>query len=262
MSREELIAMFWADDKDERSRRHSLSNSLSFLRSIIGSDSIATHRAEVTLAPGVVEADAVELLSAARAGDHARVMDLYEGPFLEGISIAGSARFDSWVETQRAAIERAVFRAKDAPRNSPVKANANARGDDQSIAGREGGRLSPEAVQESVPFHTAGAQLQKHGTPQRFPRARRVLIVVAWLATIVTVAAYALLRYNPVVATRPLIAVTDIVNVQGDTASEWLEDGLRQMITADLSSIPAIEMVGPVRVRATRARARCLYAAD
>src|SRR6185437_4892976 len=80
MSREELIAMFWPDDKDERSRRHSLSNSLSFLRSIIGSDAIATHRAEVTLAPAVVAVDAVELLAAARAGDHARVMALYEGP--------------------------------------------------------------------------------------------------------------------------------------------------------------------------------------
>src|SRR6185437_3191741 len=58
------------------------------------------------------------------------------------------------------------------------------------------------------------------------------------------------------VTTRPLIAVTDIVNTQGDTASEWLEDGLPQMITTDLSSISAVEMVGPVRVRATRARAR------
>src|SRR6185312_7805058 len=69
VSREELMAMFWADDKDERSRRHSLSNALSFLRRLLGSDSIATHRAEVTLAPDAVEVDAVALLSAARSND-------------------------------------------------------------------------------------------------------------------------------------------------------------------------------------------------
>lgn len=247
VSREELMAMFWADDKDERSRRHSLSNALSFLRRLLGSDSIATHRAEVTLAPDAVEVDAVALLSAARSNDHARVMDLYEGPFLDGVSVPGSTRFDSWVDTQRAAIERAVFRAKDAPKDAPRAASGNSHGAAQ---------LAPETEQHSLPFPAAGADREKRTDPNGFPLTRRVLIAVAWLATIVAIAAYALLRYNPVVPTRPLIAVTDIVNVQGDTASEWLEDGLPQMITADLSSTSAIEMVGPARVRTTRARAR------
>src|SRR6185312_9310931 len=217
VSREELMAMFWADDKDERSRRHSLSNALSFLRRLLGGDSIATHRADVTLAPDAVEVDAVALLSAKRTNDHARVMDLYEGPFLDGVSVPGSTRFDSWVDTQRAAIERAVFRAKDAPKDAPRAASGNSHGAAQ---------LAPETEQHSLPFPAAGADREKRTDPNGFPLTRRVLIAVAWLATIVAIAAYALLRYNPVVPTRPLIAVTDIVNVQGDTASVWLEDGL------------------------------------
>jgi tetratricopeptide (TPR) repeat protein/TolB-like protein len=251
ISREELIAMFWSDDANERSGRHSLSNSLSFLRGIIGSESIETYRAQVTLGSGTVTVDAVELLSAAQADDHARVIQLYEGRFLDGVSVSGSARFDSWVESQRELIERAVSRAKDAPIQTISKARDGA----DSAARNAPTALPPTTARPSVRIADA-ARPQTSDTTQRFPRARRAVIGVAFLAAIVTVAAYALLRSGPIAATRPLIAVTDIVNRRGDTASAWLEDGLSQMISADLSGTSAIEMIGPVRVRTTRGRAR------
>ena len=234
ISREALMDMFWADEKDDRARRHSLSNALSFLRGIIGSDSIATHRAEVTLTPGFVDVDAVELLDAAHAYDRERVAELNSGTFLNGVSVSGSERFERWVETQRQAIEHAVRHANDAPiRKIPIV------------------RKEVRAA-----THDAAARQPAHDRPRRLSRSRRPLMVALALAAIVTIAAYALLRHKPVARTRPLIAVTDIANVQGDTASTWLEDGLPQMITADLSSTAAVEMVGPVRVRITRERAR------
>jgi DNA-binding SARP family transcriptional activator len=54
VSRDVLMEMFWAEDKDQRARRHSLSNALSFLRGILGAGAITTYRAEVLLVPGQV----------------------------------------------------------------------------------------------------------------------------------------------------------------------------------------------------------------
>jgi tetratricopeptide (TPR) repeat protein/TolB-like protein len=251
INREELIAMFWAHDKNERSRRHSLSNSLSFLRGIIGSEAIETYRAHVTLGSGTLTADAVELLSAAQADDHARVIQLYNGRFLEGVSISGSELFDSWVERQRDVIERAVSRAKDAP----IGATSRARDSIGRTLHAAPAALPPTTAQSSVRIGDA-AQMRTGEAAHRFTHAWRVLIAVAAMAIVAGIAAYVLLRSKPVVGVRPLIAVTDIVNRQGDTASAWLEDGLPQMISADLSATSAIEMIGPVRVRITRGRAR------
>jgi len=59
-----------------------------------------------------------------------------------------------------------------------------------------------------------------------------------------------------VTADRPLIAVTDIVNIRGDTANAWLEDGLAQMVATDLARTPDVEVIAPARVRDTRMRAQ------
>ena len=253
IGREDLIEMFWADDANTRAGRHSLSNSLSFLRGILGSESIETHRERVTLASDNVNTDAVELLRAAQIDNHTRVLELYTGRFFDGAGITGSASFDRWVETQRELIERAVKRAKDAPVGAPSSACTSA-----GTATRTTPPQPHATTQQTVDAASAARQRAAIGRhfPWQLPHARRALIAVASLATVVTIAGYALLRSNPVVATRPLVAITDIVNTQGDTASSWLEDGLPQMISADLSTASAIEMVGPVRVRTTRARAR------
>ncbi len=54
---------------------------------------------------------------------------------------------------------------------------------------------------------------------------------------------------------RPLVVVTDIANLRRDTASEWLQEGLAQMIAADLGRDPDIEVIASARVRDTRIRA-------
>lgn len=54
---------------------------------------------------------------------------------------------------------------------------------------------------------------------------------------------------------RPLIAVTNVVNVRSDTSIAWLEDGLKQMIAADLSRSNAVDVVPPSRVQDVLIRA-------
>lgn len=48
---------------------------------------------------------------------------------------------------------------------------------------------------------------------------------------------------------QPVVAITLIQNVRGDSSVAWLEEGLKQMIAADLSRSGAVEVVAPSRVR-------------
>jgi DNA-binding SARP family transcriptional activator/TolB-like protein len=95
-SRDRLIGIFWGGRDDERAR-NSLSDALSHLRRILGRDAIRSQGEEIIItgdAPLVI--DAVELVSAVRAGDYARVTALYGGPFLDGFYIDDAPEFDDW----------------------------------------------------------------------------------------------------------------------------------------------------------------------
>ncbi len=354
MSRDALVEMIWPDDRDRQSRLHSLRSALSFLRGVLGRDAIGTQRAEIELAPRALEVDAVELLAAAEARDFALVIDLYRGPFLDGVSVSGSGAFDAWVAEQRAAIAGAVIRAAevrcmataasrewhacaaaarrwlDVDVSSPeaalhllnsvratgtpaarvaalaeydrllerLSSAGNALPDARvtELANRLQARNAADRLETERETHTAEASHnvatgatrntltaepvvssidtgQGTDTPdahvpqpsddrrkaRRFQggnRAMMALAATAVIAVLATALGYRSLRTEPPTRARPLIVVTDIVNVQGDTASAWLEDGLPQMITAALSRSSDVETIAPVRVRSTRERAR------
>lgn len=113
VSRDTLVEMFWGDEAESRAR-HSLSNALSYLRRVLGPDSIAVRRTEVSLAAGTpIEVDARELLGAAAARDGERVIALYGGDFLDGVYVPGSESFEQWVTTERSRLELAFTRACD-----------------------------------------------------------------------------------------------------------------------------------------------------
>ena len=371
LTRDALVEMFWGDEDEERAR-HSLSNALSYLRRILGPDSIAFRRAEVTLASETpIAVDARDLLRAAEAGDHARAIALYGGPFLDGVYIPGSDSFDEWVSSERARIEIAFTKACDAECMAsarrgewehcaevarrwldvaPLSPEAalhllNSLRAAKTPAGRRAAlaeyrrlvdRLAREynappharvvalaeqiaarveadrvAAAESVDAHvdahvdeSAGAvansqastqetepsasDIERAAPPEPIPvpsvnapastpisralapsitspsRRRRWrrpgLLIGLGVAAAAAAAAILGIAHGHVTnataaATRPLIAVTDIANLRGDTASAWLEDGLVQMISADLERSPDVEVVTPGRVRDTRARA-------
>lgn len=55
-------------------------------------------------------------------------------------------------------------------------------------------------------------------------------------------------------ASRTVVAITEIENLRGDTALSWLEDGLPQLISDDLTAGGTVEPVSPMRVRDVLAR--------
>ena len=104
LARDVLVEMFWGDQTEERAR-HSLSDALSHLRRVIGRDAITLSSTEVALAPGSLSVDALELVAAAQAKQHERVIAAYAGPFLEGIYVADAPGFEQWVARQRRRLE-------------------------------------------------------------------------------------------------------------------------------------------------------------
>ena len=106
VSRDTLIEMFWGE-RDERRARHSLSEALSHLRRLLGSEAIALRGTDVSLAPGApLDVDALALTAAAERKDDERVLELYGGRFLDSVYVEGSVAFDEWVERERRRLEK------------------------------------------------------------------------------------------------------------------------------------------------------------
>ncbi len=113
LSRAVLAEMFWGDQDEERAR-HSLSDALSHLRRVLGRETIASRQTDVWIAADCkLTVDTLELTAAAAARDTARVVDLYAGPFMDGVSVPRSCTFEQWVARERDRLERLFLTACD-----------------------------------------------------------------------------------------------------------------------------------------------------
>ncbi|HEV2132052.1 MAG TPA: BTAD domain-containing putative transcriptional regulator, partial [Longimicrobiaceae bacterium] len=109
VARDHLIEMFWGDQEESRAR-HSLSEALSHLRRVLGREAITLRRSEVALSEGVaLSVDAREFAQAVAERRYGCGLQLYGGPFLDGIYVEGSVSFEHWVERERARLE-GIFR--------------------------------------------------------------------------------------------------------------------------------------------------------
>ena len=101
-TRDRLVGTFWGGRDDDRAR-NSLSDALSHLRRVLGRDAIRSRGDEVVLSTDApLSVDAVALAAAASRNDHAGVVALYRGPFLDGVHIDDAHEFDDWCERVRA----------------------------------------------------------------------------------------------------------------------------------------------------------------
>src|SRR5690606_11630139 len=113
LPRDLLVEIFWGD-QDEARARHSLSDTLSHLRRVLGRDALSTRSADVALsedAPLLI--DSREFESAVAVQDFASAVDRYGGPFLDGLYVEGSQRWDQWVSRERVRLEELFLKACD-----------------------------------------------------------------------------------------------------------------------------------------------------
>ena len=110
MTRDRLATFLWGHRDDEHAR-HSLRDALSSLRQTLGT-AIPRGRDMVMLGSDApLDVDVAELRAAARCGDHARVVSLYRGPFLDGVYISDAEEVEHWIAAERRATERTFVAA-------------------------------------------------------------------------------------------------------------------------------------------------------
>ncbi len=98
--RDELLATFWPERQDDHARG-TLSQALSFLRRTLGDDVILSRGDEVGVDRELVQCDALSLVEAAAARDHARVVALHVGDLLETFQLGHCQAFGSWLAHER-----------------------------------------------------------------------------------------------------------------------------------------------------------------
>jgi DNA-binding SARP family transcriptional activator/TolB-like protein len=330
-SRDRLAEMFWGDEEETR-KRHSLSDALSNLRRVLGPESITTRQFDVTLSPACeLTIDALELVEAAQQRDHARVVALYQGPFLGSLEVAPSTTFDQWASRigeelrrhwldacshQCLSLARArkwdecailarrwldadpksadsalyVLNALKAP--GTVEAYQSALDEYAMLEQRLDREFhqtpSPDVAQLAASIREKLNALRKEVAatppvvipsearnphrPEREPSVGRMRIprltarddtsryrsrlaaipLAASLFLSATSFTFQTERPQRTEGSRPSVAIVDIRNLSGDSATAWLELGLPQLVGTEIARLPEIEVVSPERIRQAR----------
>ena len=100
--RDSLLALFWPE-LDQEHARAALRRSLYFLRAELGADVLAGRgEEEVGVSEETLWCDATALERALDAGDFERAVELYRGPLLDGLYVAGAAsEYQDWLDGER-----------------------------------------------------------------------------------------------------------------------------------------------------------------
>jgi DNA-binding SARP family transcriptional activator len=134
LRRDAILHLFWPES-DMAKARHSLSQSVYFLRrSLVSWSAAVDGHDHLRVDSDVVSCDALEMEAAVAAGDHRRALDLYVGDFLPGMFLEGLAEVETWIEERRAyyrqlAIEaaRLLAREESCRGNGPAAAHLGRR---------------------------------------------------------------------------------------------------------------------------------------
>lgn len=106
LARAKLIAYLWPE-RDAEHARNLLSQAVYVLRKALDEEAILAAGDELRFNPGVVACDVVGFAQALAAGELARAVELYAGPFLDGFYLSETPEFERWVEGERARYRRA-----------------------------------------------------------------------------------------------------------------------------------------------------------
>ena len=98
--RDRLLGLLWPD-RDERTARHLLADSLYVLRRALGPRAIAVSGETVRLARDVVWSDVAEFRRAVAGEQWSEALALYRGDFLDGFYLRNAIEFDQWALGER-----------------------------------------------------------------------------------------------------------------------------------------------------------------
>lgn len=107
LPRERLMALLWPEHPDHRARR-LLNLSVHVLRRALrGSESaVVSSGHDLRVRTDLIDSDVAAFEAAAAAGDYAKAVALYTGPFMDGFFLPESHEFEEWQANERARLSR------------------------------------------------------------------------------------------------------------------------------------------------------------
>jgi DNA-binding SARP family transcriptional activator len=113
VSRDRLLGILWPD-RDERSARHLLADSLYVLRQTLGDEAIVASGQSLQLSSDRVWTDVVEFRAALAEERWSDALELYRGDFLDGFFVRNAADFDQWAMGERSRLQSLATKAASA----------------------------------------------------------------------------------------------------------------------------------------------------
>lgn len=109
-SRAKLVGLLWPE-VPERTARNRLTSCVYEIRTALGGEALTSVGDGLRFDPEAIPCDVCRFEEALAAGDEGSAVELYEGPYLDGFHLGGSAAFDEWVERERDRLRRDYDRA-------------------------------------------------------------------------------------------------------------------------------------------------------
>lgn len=125
ISREKLVCILWPE-LDPEVARARLSPALYDLRHALGEQAILTNGDSLQLAHGVLTQDVTSFESACANKSWERAVELYAGPFLDGVFLDDSAEFEAWAAEERGRLNAMFATALEGAAASSRDANTRA----------------------------------------------------------------------------------------------------------------------------------------
>lgn len=110
LTRDKLIALLWPEASPDRARPQ-LSDALYVVRSGLGEDVVRAVGDGLTLNPDTISSDVARFERLLEEGRPEEAVALYAGPLLDGFHVPDSAEFESWLEGERAQLDRQYAQA-------------------------------------------------------------------------------------------------------------------------------------------------------
>jgi serine/threonine-protein kinase len=246
LSRDKLVSYLWPDSPTDNAL-HCLNQLLYSLRRDLATESLFLGTTDLSLNPELVAVDLAEFNAALEAGDFARAVDLYRGPFLDGFFLSGTVEFEQWVEGERARLAERHLGALES-----LAEACGRRGDLAAAAERwrQMARADPLNARIAVGCMEAMGDAGDRAGALRFAQAYEVSVreELGAAPDPRVSAAVARLRSPPAQAPGPApgvpaIAVLPFVNLTPDDENDYFSDGMTDELSNALARVPGLRVV-------------------
>ena len=258
--RERLINLLWSDRSEEQAR-NSLRQCLSAIKKSLGETAdlvLLVDRTSVSLVPGLIEVDVHEFERLATLGDYESLVtaaDLYQGEFLEGISIRDAA-CQEWLDSERARFRRQFIEILSNLAETQLVSHdfSNAiksaeRLVDQDQLGESGWRLLMRSYYEHgdrnhalMAFKRCSDTLRKELDVEPETATVELRDQIAGGETSPAPAPVTKPPVDATASTEYSIAVLPFDNLSGDPEQEYFSDGITDSIILNLSLFPGLQV--------------------